>query len=54
MSVLTKMHHHFFTLSTFALCLRLTDVVCRLWEAMRCKLVPEFLRYKMYRLHIVR
>ena len=39
----------------FELCLRLMEcVVSRLWEAMRCKLVPEFLRYKMYRLHIVR
>ena len=39
----------------FELCLRLIECIMpRLWEAMRCKLVPEFLRYKMYRLHIVR
>ena len=25
----------------------------RLWEAMRCKLENDFLRYKMYKLHIV-
>ena len=27
--------------------------ILRLWEAMRCRLESEFLRYKMYKLHIV-
>ena len=31
----------------------LKPCIQRLWEAMRCRLESEFLRYKMYKLHIV-